>query len=95
MAHLRVEGRELEAEARGVLLDVEENVEDAQALILPRVGHLLDPALVQQGVHGRRAENLLYFKIVRIKERVHCALNVQEVGNFLGLEQGAEIGLVV
>ena len=52
MQYLRVKCAELQSEARAVLLDVEEDVEDAQALILPRVGHLLDPALMQERVHG-------------------------------------------
>lgn len=44
---LRVESGEFETEADAVLLYIEEDVEDAQAFVLPGVHDLLDAALVQ------------------------------------------------
>ena len=85
--YLRVKCAELQSEARAVFLDVEEDVEDAQALIFPRVRHLLDPALMQERVHGRGTEDLFDLNVLWVEEWVRRALNVKEVWNFLGLEE--------
>ena len=57
-----------------VFLNVKQDVENAQALVLPCVPDLKQATSVQQGIHSWSAEHFFNFKVFRVEEGVILTL---------------------